>query len=194
MRDEKGCLMKLSEEEKWDAVVRCDTSLNGMFFYGVKTTKIFCRPSCPSKQPLRRNVAFFDAVEEACAHGFRPCKRCRPDLPDYQPMAGLLEQIKGIFDTYFDDSEQLEQKIQELNISQNHLIRSFYARYGVTPVGYINRLRVEKAVSLLQNSQSNILKIALACGFGSLSMFYECFKRQVGLTPGEYRNRNVQTE
>lgn len=181
--------MKLSEEEKWNAVARCDPSLDGTFFYGVKTTKIFCRPSCNSKQPLRENTVFFDTASDACAHGFRPCKRCRPDLPDYQPMEELLEQVKKIYDACFDDSGRLEEKTAELNISRNHLIRSFRGRYGVTPVEYINRLRVEKAESLLRNSRTGILEIALSCGFGSLSMLYVCFKRQTGFTPGEYRKQ-----
>ena len=88
--------MTLTDNEKWDAVVHCDPTYDGQFFYGVKTTGIFCRPSCKSKTPLRENVEFFDEAAVASARGMRPCKRCRPDLLDYAPTRELLSKIKAI--------------------------------------------------------------------------------------------------
>ena len=179
--------MALTNNEMWNAVVHCDNSYDGIFFYGVKTTGIFCRPSCKSKEPLRNNVNFFDAIEQAYANGFRPCKRCRPDLIEFRPMLDLIEKAKRLFDTYFDNPDKLAVVIKDLGVSQNHLIHIFRQQINITPVEYINTLRLEKAKKLLVYTDSNIINIAFLCGFGSLSTFYELFKKKVGLTPKNYR-------
>jgi AraC family transcriptional regulator of adaptative response / methylphosphotriester-DNA alkyltransferase methyltransferase len=182
--------MAFTKDEKWNAVVRCDDSYDGLFFYGVKTTGIVCRPSCKSKEPLRSNVAFFDDIKEAYAWGFRSCKRCRPDLATFRPMLDLIEKAKHIFDTYFADRHSLTAEIKMLGISQNHLIYLFRQQFQMTPVEYINTLRVEKARQMLLSTDGSILNIALVCGFGSLSTFYEFFKKQVGMPPNEYRKQS----
>jgi AraC family transcriptional regulator, regulatory protein of adaptative response / methylphosphotriester-DNA alkyltransferase methyltransferase len=186
--------MVLTENEKWEAVVKCDKSYDGQFFYGVKTTGIFCKPSCRSKTPLRGNCEFFSEIDKAYHRGLRPCKRCRPDLLDYNPANELLEKVKSVYDICFDDSANLVLEIKKLNISQNHLIRIFYAKFGKTPIEYINKMRIDKAKQLLLKNNDNILNIALLCGFGSISTFYECFKKQVGLTPNIYRKTYILIE
>jgi AraC family transcriptional regulator of adaptative response / methylphosphotriester-DNA alkyltransferase methyltransferase len=183
-------IMALTKDEKWNAVIDCDNSYDGVFFYGVKTTGIFCRPSCKSKEPRRNNVEFFDEIKEAYAYGLRPCKRCRPDLIEFRPMSDLIEKAKHVFDTWFADRHKLAAEIKELGISQNHLIHLFRQQFHMTPVEYINTLRVEKARQMLLSTDTNILNIALLCGFGSLSTFYEFFKKQVGLPPNEYRKQS----
>jgi len=72
--------MALTDNEKWNSIVNCDSFYDGVFYYGVRTTGIFCRPSCKSKEPLKKNVVFFDRIEDAYSYGLRPCKRCRPDV------------------------------------------------------------------------------------------------------------------
>lgn len=184
--------MTLTNNEKWEAVVKCDICYDGMFFYGVKTTGIFCRPSCKSKEPLRNNVEFFDKIAQAYAYGLRPCKRCRPDLVEFEPMLELIEKARCIFDTYFDDRQKLRTEIKGLGISQNHLIRLFKQHFGKTPLEYTNNIRVKKAMQMISSMDKNIADIALLCGFGSLSTFYVLFKKQVGLTPKEYRKSNSE--
>lgn len=179
--------MSLMDNEKWEAVIHCDEGYDGKFFYGVKTTGIFCKPSCKSKTPLRKNVEFFDEKAQAYAKGLRPCKRCRPDLLEYQPMIELLEKAQHIYNTCFEDRDKLILQINDLNVSQNHLIRLFRQQVNMTPLEYVNKLRVEKAMHLLSHTDTNILNIALMCGFGSVSTFYEAFKKQMRLTPNEYR-------
>ncbi|MDF2500254.1 MAG: transcriptional regulator with only domain, AraC family [Anaerosporomusa subterranea] len=179
--------MALTNQEKWNAVIHNDPSYDGVFFYGVKTTGIFCRPSCKSKQPLKANVVFFDTIAQAYAHRLRPCKRCRPDLLEFRPMLDLLEKAKHIFDTYFNDRHKLATEIKELGVSQNHFIQLFRKQFTMTPVEYVNKLRVEKAMQLLGNTDTTILNIAMLSGFGSLSTFYDFFKKHVRLTPKEYR-------
>lgn len=183
--------MTLTSDEKWNAVVQCDSSYDRLFFYGVKTTGIFCRPSCKSKEPRRNNVEFFDAIEQAYAYGLRPCKRCRPDLTDFNPSLDLTERAKYIFDTYYDDRYKLAAEIKGLGISHNYLIHLFRKQFNITPVEYTNRLRIEKAAQMIKDSDATILSIALMCGFGSLSTFYELFKKQIGFTPKEYRRQGM---
>lgn len=187
--NKEGVYMGLTDNEKWLAVVKCDNSYDGRFFYGVKTTGIFCRPSCKSKEPLRDNVEFFDGIEQAYAYGLRPCKRCRPDLIEYKPMQELTQKAKYIFDTCFDDPKKLSLELKNLGVSQNRLIKLFRQDFDMTPVEYINKLRVSKAKKLLKDSNEKILNTALLCGFGSLSSFYHVFKKQVGVTPGEYKKK-----
>lgn len=186
--------MALTNQEKWNAVIHNDSSFDGMFFYGVKTTGVFCRPSCKSKEPLKANVVFFDTIAQAYAHQLRPCKRCRPDLLEFRPMLDLLEKAKHIFDTYFSDRQKLAIEIKKLSVSQNYFIQLFRKQFAMTPVEYVNKLRVEKAMQLLINTDITILNIALLSGFCSLSTFYYFFKKQVGLTPKEYRKTQISTE
>lgn len=182
---------ELAEEEKWNAVVQCNSNYDGVFFYGVKTTGIVCKPSCKSKEPKRNNVMFFDNIEDAYTYGLRPCKRCRPDLIKFNPMKDLIKKAKDIFDKYYANREELELEIKKLGISQNYLIQLFRKKYGLTPVKYLNQLRIEKSLDLLSNTSSNITDIALRSGFESLSTFYDFFKKQIGMTPKEYRkNKN----
>lgn len=179
--------MVLNNSEKWDAMVQCDNAYDNVFFYGVKTTGIFCRPSCKSKLPLQGNVMFFDKSADAVKYGLRPCKRCRPDLTQYKPMAESIEKAKLMMDTYYADRDVLALEMKQLGISQNYLTSLFRKQFGVSPVEYINKLRIEKSKELLHSTNINILHVALTCGCGSLSTFYEIFKKQVGVTPPKYR-------
>ena len=184
----------LTDDEKWNAVVQCDSTYVCVFWYGVKTTGIFCRPSCKSKVPLRHNVEFFNEIQHACESGLRPCKRCRPDLVEFNPVLDVTEKVKFILDTWYDDRLQLAARLKELGISRNHLISLFRKQYQATPVEYCNKLRIEKAAQLIKESDGTILSIALLCGFGSLSTFYQFFKKHIGLTPQEYRKINKKCE
>ncbi len=182
--------MVLDNSEKWNAVIENDSFYDGVFYYGVKTTGIFCRPSCKSKEPKPDNVTFFNNMNEAYDFGLRPCKRCRPDLLHFNPMEETIENAKQIIDTYFMYPDTVFEKLKELGISQNHFINLFRSKLGITPVEYIRNLRVEKAKALLSFTDLTILDIAIDCGFGSLSTFYETFKKYLKMTPKEYRKIN----
>lgn len=88
------CINIMTSEEKWNCVIKNDISSDGKFFYAVKTTKIFCKPSCKSKTPLRNNVTFFNTKQQAINAGYRPCKRCRPDLLQFNPSDDLVIKQK----------------------------------------------------------------------------------------------------
>lgn len=177
----------MKKEEKWKAVIEYDSTYDGKFFYGVKTTKIFCRPSCKSKNPVKENVIFFSTAQGAIEGGFRPCKRCRPDLIEYNPSINIANNIKDIYDKYYYDEELINSKIEELHIAKSHLLRIFNKVFNLTPRVYILKLRVEKAKELLKTTDKSIIEISFECGFKSLSTFYDNFKKIEGVNPRSYR-------
>lgn len=177
----------ISDDKKWEAVVNCDKNYDDTFFYGVRTTKIFCRPSCKCKTPMRDNVVFFDNVTKAIEKGFRPCKRCRPDKMVFQPDLELIKKAKEIFDDNYNKQIDFNQISKQLGVSPNHLIKLFKQHGGLTPMQYIIKIRITKAVELLEHTDERIIEIAHSTGFRSLSNFYKSFKEHTNHTPNEYR-------
>jgi AraC family transcriptional regulator of adaptative response / methylphosphotriester-DNA alkyltransferase methyltransferase len=186
-------LQLLTEVEKWDALTKCSIEQDGIFFYGVKTTGIFCRPSCRSREPKRENVEFFDSAQDAQISGFRPCKRCRPDLVKYDPDDDIAKKTLGILERHYCDSERLQTELKGLGISRNRLVELFRRKYGVTPAKYISSRKMAKASELLSSQDISIINIALKCGFKSLSAFYELFRKEKGMTPQEFRKNKIST-
>jgi AraC family transcriptional regulator of adaptative response / methylphosphotriester-DNA alkyltransferase methyltransferase len=184
----------MTEEEKWKVSLCCDVNYDGKFFYGVKTTGIFCRPSCKSKNPKRENVIFFDTAQEAQNYGLRPCKRCRPDLVDFQPQKEAAENIETIYRQFFKDHDHLKEELKKLGISRNRMSQLFQFRYGKTPVEYLNELRISHAKELLKSTQENILQISLESGFESLSTFYTQFRKAEGDSPNAFRQSKIKKE
>lgn len=173
--------------QKWEAVRKGDAAFDGVFFYGVRSTGIYCRPSCRSKTPLRKNVEFFESAEKAEEGGFRPCKRCRPDLPEQDREISAVDQLKNICDRCFDNRELLSAELERYRMNQNRAVRLFHRRFHTTPSKYINELRVKKAEKLLRETDLSMLRIASECGFGSVPSFYASYKARFGQTPKESR-------
>lgn len=178
---------KLTEQEMWNAVKENDASYDGLFFYGVKTTGIYCRPSCKSKVPKREHVCFFATAQEAISQGFRPCKRCRSDLLDYQPMQDIAAEVKEKIDEAFRSQAKLYEQLQNVGLTVRRLTDIFKDEYGVTPKEYADSLRLNEAKKLLTSSNKKIIDIAFMTGFSSLSAFNRFFKNQTGGTPSAYR-------
>lgn len=180
----------MTQEEMWKAVIENDESYDGIFFYAVKSTGIYCRPSCKSKIPRHENVCFFDTAEQARAAGFRPCKRCRSDLSDYQPIREIAEKTKKLLDDSFCERYGLNQELRQLGVSQRRMVEIFKEEYGVTPSEYVGNLRLAEAKRLLESTGNEIIDIAHSAGFGGLSSFYRFFKNRTGLSPAAYRKEN----
>ncbi|MDF2571462.1 MAG: AraC family transcriptional regulator [Sporomusa sp.] len=176
-----------ADDDKWQAVISCDESSDGLFFYGVKTTGVFCRPSCRSRTPLRENVVFFNASDQAVMAGFRPCKKCRPDMVVFEPDLELVRKAIEIFDQNYNQQLYVNVISQQLGVSAAHLAKLCKQHIGLTPAQYVLKLRVEKAVKLIEQTNNTIIEIAHMTGFRSLSNFYKFFKEQVGHTPNKYR-------
>ena len=183
-----SCGIEHDENIMWRAVVDCDARYDGEIFYAVKTVGVYCRPSCKSRTPLRKNVLFFASGESAESAGFRPCKRCRPDLPDYAPLMELARRTKDLIDGYFREKEQLAAEMKRLGVSANHLSIIFKRQYGLSPTGYINCKRLEYAKTLLAETGEPIVCVADDIGFDSLSSFYAFFKKHAGVTPKNFRD------
>lgn len=180
----------MTQEEMWQAVSENDASYDGIFFYAVKSTGIYCRPSCKSKIPKRENVCFFDTARQARNAGFRPCKRCRSDLLDYQPIKEIAEKIKRLLEDSFRKRCEMNQELQQLGVSQRRLVEIFKDEYGVTLSEYVNNLRLAETKWLLSETNNEIIDIAYSIGFGGLSSFYRFFKNRVGLSPAAYRKEH----
>ena len=180
---------EMSKEDKWNAVISCDKRYDGLFYYAVKTTGIFCRPSCKAKAPLKKNILFFNSVDAALKAGFRPCKMCRPDVnePIYEPNKELIKNTKKILEHSYNKCIDLKVIAKKLGYSDSHLTRLFKEYCSMTPNEYITKIRINKSEQLLKETSMDILVIAHEVGFKSLSTFYRCFKENVGSTPKEYR-------
>jgi len=182
----------ISDFEKWQAVVSCDKKYDGIFYYGLNTTRIFCRPSCKSKTPTQDNVVFFDNAAQAMASGFRPCKKCCPDKIVYEPELEIIKKAMDLFNETYNQQVNLEYASRQLGVSINHLIKIFKKHIGLTPFQYISKMRIDRAKMLLKQGDISILEIAYSVGYESLSTFYRCFKDQTGYTPNEYRKNREE--
>lgn len=176
----------MNDNEMWEAVRDCDASFDGNFYYGVKATGIYCRPSCKSKLPKRENVVFFRTKAEAEGAGFRPCKRCRPDLLQYDPALELSEGTKDLLDRHFSDRVKIGKDMKQMGVSRKHLTQVFKQQYQITPSEYLNQVRIAVAREMLQ-SGTDIADAAGMAGYESLSEFYDHFRRETGMTPAKYR-------
>ena len=129
-----------SDEERWDAVVHRDRTADGLFYYSVRTTGVYCRPSCGARLPRRENVAFHASREDAERFGFRPCKRCRPDQPARQDQhAAAVTKACRLIDTA-DEVPRLDELAAAAGMSNFHFHRVFKTITGVTPKGYLRAL------------------------------------------------------
>ncbi|MFD2369924.1 bifunctional transcriptional activator/DNA repair enzyme AdaA [Brevibacillus sp. GCM10020057] len=176
-------------EEKWQAIIRNDAAYDGSFVYAVKTTRIFCRPSCKSKAPNRENVQVFANARQALAARFRPCKRCKPTgqrLPDRE----WVEQITQYIDDHFRERLTLEMLADACHGSPYHLHRTFKRITGVTPVEYVQQTRIRAAQELLVRTGESVAAISSMVGMHNTPYFMTLFKKFTGRTPTEYRQMN----
>jgi AraC family transcriptional regulator of adaptative response/methylated-DNA-[protein]-cysteine methyltransferase len=176
----------LDPELCWDAVLRRDAAWDGRMVMGVLTTGIYCRPTCPARRPLRKNVRFYATTEEARRDGLRACKRCKPDgatekIPTW--VAAACDYIRRECDG--GEPVTLEALGKKFGVSPAHLQRTFRAAVGVSPRQYAERCRMERLKAELREG-SSVTGAIYAAGFGSSSRVYERAPGQLGMTPGEY--------
>lgn len=171
--------------EAWRAVLARDSRYDGQLFYAVATTGVYCRPSCPSRRPLRQNVAFYATGAEAEAKGYRPCKRCRPnDDPDQADRR--LDRVKRLIDANLDKSLTLDRLGRAVGLSGFHLQRSFKRQFGLSPSEYARARRTDRLKRELRDGAS-VSEATYEAGFGSSSRVYEQATGRLGMTPGAYR-------
>ncbi len=177
----------LSEEVMWQAVTACDPAFDGQFFYAVSTTGVYCRPSCRSKHPRREHVRYFATGAAARAAGYRPCKRCRSDLAEYQPMRDMAAKIHALLDERFTARLTLANGLKELGLSKRRTGELFKTVYGQTPGEYLAARRLAEAKRRLAETREPLTDIAFAVGFDGLSGFYRFFALHEGMSPAAWR-------
>lgn len=175
-----------SDAVRWDAIERRDSTFDGSFYYSVRSTGVFCRPSCAARTALRKNVAFHASCADAAAAGFRPCLRCRPDLPPLaERQAAAVAKACALIDAS-DDAIDLDTLAAACAISKFHLHRLFKAHTGITPKAYAAARRAARVTQQL-GSGASVTEAIYAAGFQSSGRFYAGAEGRLGMTPTRYR-------
>jgi AraC family transcriptional regulator of adaptative response/methylated-DNA-[protein]-cysteine methyltransferase len=175
---------------RWQAVLDRDGALDGAFVFGVSSTGIFCRPSCPAKRPRLQNVSFFDHALQAEQAGYRACLRCRPKAVDGNPQSALVRAMCRHIEQHIEDRLTLSLLAKEFRRSSFHLQRTFKSVLGVSPKAYIDACRLRQVKQNLQAGHS-VTTALYAAGYGSSSRLYERTAAQLGMTPEKYRRGAV---
>ncbi|MDH6253325.1 AraC family transcriptional regulator of adaptative response/methylated-DNA-[protein]-cysteine methyltransferase [Chryseobacterium sp. H1D6B] len=178
--------MKLTEERMYQASLDKDSSFEGTYWMAVKTTGIFCRPTCTARKPKKENVEFFLNTDEAIEKGYRACKICRPleklnETPPY--IQELLDELHQNESVKIKDADLLKRNIEPVTIR-----RWFLKNHGMTFQAFQREFRMSKAFKKIKNGES-IIETALDSGYESLSGFNERFKNILGVSP---KNSKIQ--
>jgi AraC family transcriptional regulator of adaptative response/methylated-DNA-[protein]-cysteine methyltransferase len=175
-----------SEEERWDAVARRDREADGAFYYSVRTTGVYCRPSCGSRPARRENVSFYVTCADAERAGFRACKRCRPNEAalSEQHAAAVANACRLIEKS--DDLPNLDALAAAAGMSRFYFHRVFRAVTGVTPKAYGDARRSQRVREELSHSRT-VTEAIYGAGFQSSGRFYEKSTEMLGMTPTDFR-------
>ena len=169
----------------WKAVETNDARFDGAFVFGVKTTGIFCKPSCSARKPKRENVEFFDEVERAERNGFRACLRCKPKLANAaDPQVEMVLRACEIMDV--DDQISLNDLGAQLGLSPSHFQRTFKDILGISPKKYAEVKRLERFKREIKEG-SDVVTAMYEAGYGSSSRLYEKASKNLGMTPAIYK-------
>ena len=175
-----------TDEERWGAVARRDRRADGCFYFSVRTTGVYCRPSCPARLARRENVRFHPTRKEAVHAGFRPCKRCRPDgpAPAEQHAAAVTDACRTIETS--EAPPNLDTLDAAAGMSRFHFHRIFKAITGVTPKAYAAGHRAERVRDELSRS-GTVTEAIFEAGFNSGGRFYANASEVLGMTPSQFR-------
>ncbi|MGH7062446.1 MAG: bifunctional transcriptional activator/DNA repair enzyme AdaA [Stellaceae bacterium] len=170
-----------------------DPAVDGMFFTGVRTTRIYCRPVCPVRPARSQNVLFFPSAAAAERAGFRPCLRCRPEAapgsPAWNGTATTVTRAMRLIEDGFLDQASVADLAERLGIGPRHLSRLFLRHTGAAPSEIAATRRVQSAKRLIDGTDMPLSAIAFAAGFGSLRRFNDAFRALYGRPPSSFRAR-----
>jgi AraC family transcriptional regulator of adaptative response/methylated-DNA-[protein]-cysteine methyltransferase len=173
----------MDEERLWQAVETRDTRWDGKFVFAVKSTGVYCRPSCPARRPRREQVRYFAVPDAAERAGFRPCRRCHPRE---DPGVAVVERACRRLEAGADGRLRLDRLAGELGVTSQRLARLFRRHLGITPQQYVQARRIEAFRSEVRNGRS-IASALYQAGYGSGSRLYERAPAELGMTPAAYR-------
>jgi AraC family transcriptional regulator of adaptative response/methylated-DNA-[protein]-cysteine methyltransferase len=175
-----------TDAARWQAIARRDPAADGCFVYSVRTTGVYCRPTCPARRALRRNVRFHRTAGEAEAHGYRPCKRCRPsDASGASHHVQMVTQACRRIEQA-DQPTGLDQLAREAGMSRFHFHRVFKKQTGLTPKAYAGACRARRVRQEL-TERTTVTGALHQSGYGSSGRFYAAAQGALGMTPGRYR-------
>ena len=171
--------------KQWQQVLERDTAADGQFFYAVKSTRIYCKPSCPSRRPTRKNVTFFPTTEAARAAGYRPCLRCDPDAaatkPD--PQAGAIAAVTEYLKEHATERTRLDQVAKATGVGRLTILRGFKRVLGISPGQYAKAARIDSFKKGLREPRKKVTDAIYEAGYGSSSRLYEQSNAALGMTP-----------
>ena len=174
----------------YNALIHKDSSFEGIFFVGVKTTGVFCRPTCTARKPKIENVEFFPSAREALQYGYRPCKVCHPLQQNGETPVWLKDIMKEI-----DENRVIKLKdadLRERNIDPARIRRWFKKNHGMTFQSYLRLLRVNSAFGKIKHGEK-VIESAYNTGYESLSGFTESFKKTTGFSPSKSKEKRIVT-
>jgi AraC family transcriptional regulator of adaptative response/methylated-DNA-[protein]-cysteine methyltransferase len=174
-----------------NAFINSDARYNGKFYVAVKSTKIYCLPSCTAKQPLEKNILFFDTQDEAISAGFRGCLRCRSEFyPNIKP-----DWFENVND-FIKSNKHLrirEFQLEDIAGVDITTIRRYFKYYHhMTPLSYHRKIRLNFAKELIRNGTNQIIA-AYQVGYESMSGFRDAFVKEFSITPGEINGHRKNT-
>lgn len=174
------------EDVYWQAVMERDGRANGTFVYAVRSTGVYCKPSCPSRRPQREQVVFFALPAEAERAGFRACRRCQPQESASDAQVELIERACRYIEQHLDETLRLERLGAELGLSQTYAQRLFKRVMGISPRQYAEAQRLERIKCQLKSGAS-VTRTVYEAGYSSSSRLYERAPAQLGMTPTTYQ-------
>lgn len=181
-----------TDAERWAAVVARDSQADDLFYYAVRTTGVYCRPSCAARPAKRENVAFYPTNLDAQRAGFRPCKRCKPDQATLRARhAQLVADACKAIETQ-EDAPDLESLAERAGLSRFHFHRLFKRVTGLTPKGYAKAHRTQRVQHALTKG-ARVTDAIYAAGYNSNSPFYASATQDLGMRPSDYRSSGQGT-
>jgi AraC family transcriptional regulator of adaptative response/methylated-DNA-[protein]-cysteine methyltransferase len=183
----------VKSDSRWGSIVNREAAADGKFYYSVKTTGVYCRPSCAARLARPENVVFHATRQEAEKAGFRPCKRCKPDRPSLmEEHAAKITAICRLIEQS-EEPPRLDKLAGEAGMSVFHFHRVFKAVTGLTPNGY-GKANMAKRVRAKLSEGSSVTEAIYDAGFNSNSRFYETSNQMLGMTPSEFRAGGSDTD
>ena len=179
----------------YQAVLERSDRYDGIYYTAIRTTGIYCRPSCRSRTPKPENVTIYSATEEAERDGYRACKRCQPEIRElHNPDTDIAGRVTTYIDQHYSESVSLNRLSEEIKVSPYHLQRVCKRVTGLTPAAYLQKVRLEKAKEELLKSDLEIRDISVLIGFKGTSHFIAVFQKVVGQTPQQYRQSSERRD
>lgn len=183
-------------QKQWNAIRNHDKSYDGIFFYTIKNSDIVCKPSCTmrGRDIAPKNIIIFDTLNEAVTKGLRPCRHCRPDLPDWKSAKNeLATSASNYIEAHYTEKFVLEEIAGALYVNANYLARVFKEVTGHTLLWYHHYVRCKEAAELLKRPELNISYISDTVGYVNASHFARTFRKFYHTNPMDYRKKYFES-